>query len=207
MLTLAASTTTPDANTNYNIFGVLTDSTGKALTNKPVDLWVRHDDDNGKLWKTMTTDGAGKFSTVANSARTAYVRTVFKGDSAYIGSKSNLVTIKPVIKPAAVTTIDLSVSDTHPLLGDVVTFTAQLKAGDKPLADKSLLAFHNLCGAEFMDQGFKTDANGKVVYKQDFRSHCLRICYMKFAGDADYAASESNEVNIYATAPLTMSNI
>ena len=33
--------------------GFLKDSTGKALANKPIDIWVRHAGENGPLWKTM----------------------------------------------------------------------------------------------------------------------------------------------------------
>ena len=69
------------------------DSTGKALANKPIDIWVRHDGDNGILWKTMTTDSNGKYSTTASSTQKAYIRTVFKGDSSYAASMSSLVTI------------------------------------------------------------------------------------------------------------------
>ena len=92
-LTLTASTTTPLSGQSYTLSGSLSDGNGKALANKPIDIWVRHDGDNGKLWKTMTTDSNGKYSTTASSTKKAYIRTVFKGDSAYATSRSNFVTI------------------------------------------------------------------------------------------------------------------
>jgi hypothetical protein len=92
-LSLSATRYHPDPGQQYTLSGYLTDSTGGALVGKPIDIWVRHDGDNGILWKTMTTDSNGKYSTTASSTKTAYIRTLFNGDSAYASSRSDLVTV------------------------------------------------------------------------------------------------------------------
>ena len=94
-LSLSSTRYHPDPGQQYTLSAYLTDSTGGALAGKPIDIWVRHDGDNGKLWKTVTTDSNGKYSTTASSTQKAYIRTVFKGDSAYSGSRSDLVTVTP----------------------------------------------------------------------------------------------------------------
>ena len=95
-LSLTATATTPQLSASPTPSPAPSaDSTGKALANKPIDIWVRHDGDNGILWKTMTTDSNGKYSTAATSTQKAYIRTVFNGDSAYAGSRSDLVTVIP----------------------------------------------------------------------------------------------------------------
>ena len=67
---------------------------GIALANKPIDIWYRHaGETTGHLWKTIQTGADGKYSTTAVPAKTVYLRAVFKGDSAFAGSSSDLVTI------------------------------------------------------------------------------------------------------------------
>ena len=93
-LTLTPSTATPQSGQSYTLSGSLSDSKGIALANKPIDIWYRHvGETTGHLWKTIQTGADGKYSTTAVPAKTVYLRAVFKGDSAFAGSSSDLVTI------------------------------------------------------------------------------------------------------------------
>ena len=133
-LSLSASNPSPAVGESYTLSGYLSDSNGKALANKPIDIWVRHDGDNGIRWKTITTDSNGYYGTSASSTQKAYIRTVFKGDSAYAGSSSDLVTVTP-----RVPTLTLTASTTTPLVGQSYTLSGVLRDGNgKALANKPI---------------------------------------------------------------------
>jgi len=168
---------------------------------KAINVWhtfegVRYDD------ATTKTDANGKFTftqSFSSAAARPYYAT-FPGDSSYLTSTSNLVTID-VHSGDQPTTLTLSPSTTTPNVGQPVTFIATLTSGGAPVSSKSVTIYHYLNNVRYTDTTKTTDANGQMTLTQSFSSAAARPYYATFAGDSTYQSSTSSVVTINVQTP------
>jgi len=206
-VTLSASTTTPGIGQSVTFTATIT-SGGSLLNGKPIQIWhtrdgLRYDD------ATVTTDANGHitYTTSEGEAAQRFYYATFAGDSSYIQSLSDPVTVNVVTKPLTPTQAKLTASNTNPAVNEQVTFTANLTSGGKPLTGKSVTIYHYFENVRYDDVTTNTDANGLVISIQSYAYTGQRTFYATFAGDSSYQTSTSDVVNInVVTKPLLPTN-
>jgi hypothetical protein len=197
LISLSAVTTSPAANQQVTITATLfwvdpkTDS-NMVLINKPVTIYhyfkgVRYDDVKNKL-----TDGNGKVAVSVTFGSTG-VRDYyasFAGDASYCNSTSE----KLLVNVGIPTSIWLGDSTTSPKVNEPVTFTGHLRiTSAELLANKPVTIYHYFKGVRYDDVKNKlTDINGQVAVTVTFTSTGVRDYYATFAGDSQYASSDSS---------------
>jgi uncharacterized membrane protein YkvA (DUF1232 family) len=121
---------------------------------------------------------------ISKAVRTEAVRTVQSPPSP--SSPESVVNVKGVP-----TSIRLEASNMHPVVHEVVSFTAALTAGTTPVS-KSVTIWHKLKGARYDD----ITMDSPCKFTKNWRFSGIRHYYATFAGDGIHAASTSAALDI-----------
>jgi hypothetical protein len=202
-LALAAANSTPVVGQLVTFTATLTNGTRAPLASKSVTIYhyangVRYND------TTAATNEAGQVNVTTSfsyAAQRTYYAT-FAGDDVDGASVSSAVVVNVSVSP---TQLALAATNSTPVVGQLVTFTATLTNGTRaPLASKSVTIYHYTSGVRYDDvASANTGTAGQVSVSGSFGSAGQRIYYAAFAGDSGYGGSTSSavvvNVNVSAT--------
>jgi hypothetical protein len=193
-LSLAATSSTPVVGQIIIFTATLTNGIGAPLASKPVTIYHYA---SGVLYNdtAAATNEAGQVNVTTSfsyAAQRTYYAT-FAGDDLDGASVSSAVVVNVGVSP---TQLALATTNSTPVVGQLVTFTAILRNGTTaPLSSKPVTIYHYTNGVRYDDvSDVNTSAAGQVNVSGSFGSPGQRTYYAAFAGDSAYAGSTSSAV-------------
>jgi hypothetical protein len=202
-LALAATSATPIVGQLVTFTATLTNGTSAPLASKSVTIYHYA---NGVLYNdtTAATNEAGQVNVTTSFSyagqRTCYA--TFAGDDVDGASVSNAVVVNVGV---SLTQLALAATNSTPIVGQLVTFTATLTNGTTaPLSSKPVTIYHYNNGVRYNDvSNVNTSAAGQVNVSGSFGSPGQRTYYAAFAGDSAYAGSTSSAVVVNVSVSQT----
>ena len=181
-LTLQASTTTPQYQTNVT----LTAAVSPSIATGTVTFY------NGttKIGSAAVNGGTSSLTTSFAAGGTVTLHAVYSGDYNYLSSTSNSLTMN--VSGPLVTTTTMKASTSSTVIGDSVTLTANLT----PAAATGTVTFYN--GSTVI--GTANVNAGVATINTTFASSGNITLKAAFAGNSSWVTSTSNLVSLFVTA-------
>ena len=180
-LTLQASTTTPQYQTNVTLTAAVTPSAATGM--------VTFYNGSTNIGSAAVIGGTASVTTSFAAGGTDILHAVYSGDYNYLSSTSNSLTMN--VSGPLVTTTTLQASTSATAIGDSVTLTANLT----PATTTGTVTFYN--GSTAI--GTANVNGGVATLNTTFAASGNTTLKAIFAGNASWETSTSNQISLFVT--------